>query len=129
MCPPNTSHEETYSEWLNKAKVVLILISPSYFTDEASLWEFKASCQQNGVLLLPVVVNPLPWVFPGVGPEDPEWCKAELEFPRRVFPNPALGTLLTDGQWTSEELKASFLDRIKEGVDSTDSGPSLVVAV
>ena len=107
-----------YFTWLTHAKVILVLLSPTYFDSPACKLEFKEACnivpdpEASEKLMLPVVVRALPWTFPAAQPGLRADIVAQLN-QRNCFPNPCNGALMDDFDGNMQqlmELMAPFAD-------------------
>jgi hypothetical protein len=128
MCKPGQPWDGGYYTWLERATVILVLLSPSYFGSQACKDEFLAACNavpdstQNDKLLLPVVVTSLPWKYPnseeavGTTPR----IRAKLN-QRNCYPNPAHGALMDSPETHMPGLLGLVNDVLNK--KSTAQGP------
>merc|ERR1711959_273046 len=114
------------------AKIVLVLLSQTYFKSRACQKEFKRACalidpRAKNKKVIPVVVEALPWRYPGN--DDNGACPPDLQADlaeRNCFPDPKNGCLMDqfgdNMALLMEEMIAPVLGNATEGEECRTNG-------
>jgi len=102
---PGTVKEQAIYEHLNKAQIILVLISPNFFSSDREMQLIEEKLKSGKAPILPIIMRPLSW---------------KESFLAKLEPLPANGKALS--QWTSRDLAyQEIIDKIKETVKNLNS--------
>lgn len=117
-CPPGKAWHQGYFEWLSRAKVVLVLLSPNYFGSDACKAEFEEACTKitpddDSRVVIPVIVQSLrSETNPKGYPTEMlhQWKSHSAMLGRRnCFPAPSEGTLMDNFEVHMQTLMEELL--------------------